>query len=154
MLAVQRSGRCPVPRGGHRSRWPFRYTPNTGAALRIRALGELAGHNCLLGSADHWTFDLDGQHRAWRVEGNWRANSGLALLDAVRKGLGLAQLPDYYVQGHLRSGALRALLPQHQPPHTAVWALYPQQRHLSPKVRQLVDHLKRGLAQRPEYSTP
>jgi DNA-binding transcriptional LysR family regulator len=32
-----------------------------------------------------------------------------------------------------------------------VWALYPQQRHLSPKVRKLVDFLKEGLAERPEY---
>jgi len=32
-----------------------------------------------------------------------------------------------------------------------VWALYPQQRHLSPKVRKLVDFLKEGLAERAEY---
>ena len=35
--------------------------------------------------------------------------------------------------------------------NTAVWALYPQQRHLSPKVRRLVDYLKEGLAGLPEY---
>jgi DNA-binding transcriptional LysR family regulator len=52
----------------------------------------------------------------------------------------------------LRSGALVSLLDNQQPPNTAVWALYPQQRHLSPKVRQLVDALKAGLAQRSEYS--
>jgi DNA-binding transcriptional LysR family regulator len=46
---------------------------------------------------------------------------------------------------------LRSLLHQHQPPHTAVWGLYPQQRHLSPKVRQLVEWLKTGLAERSEY---
>ncbi|MEG6699072.1 LysR family transcriptional regulator, partial [Pseudomonas aeruginosa] len=42
---------------------------------------------------------------------------------------------------------LFSLLEGHQPPKTAVWALYPQQRHLTPKVRQLVDYLKEGLAQ-------
>jgi DNA-binding transcriptional LysR family regulator len=52
----------------------------------------------------------------------------------------------------LHSGALVSLLEAHQPPNTAVWALYPQQRHLSPKVRKLVDFLKEGLAERPEYS--
>jgi DNA-binding transcriptional LysR family regulator len=45
-----------------------------------------------------------------------------------------------------------SLLDNQQPPNTAVWALYPQQRHLSPKVRQLVGFLKEGLAQRSEYS--
>jgi len=33
-----------------------------------------------------------------------------------------------------------------------VWALYPQQRHLSPKVRKLVDFLKEGLGTHPVYS--
>lgn len=73
------------------------------------------------------------------------------MLDAALRGFGLCQLPDYYVQKHLRSGALRSLLTQHEPPHTAVWALYPQQRHLSPKVRTLIEFLKKGLGERVEY---
>ena len=52
---------------------------------------------------------------------------------------------------HLGSGALVSLLEAHQPPNTAVWALYPQQRHLSPKVRKLVDYLREKLGQLPEY---
>ena len=111
----------------------------------------MARHNCLIGSNDLWSFQQRGKEVPVRVQGNWRCNSGQAVLEAALRGFGLCQLPDYYVREHLRSGALRALLPQHQPPHTAVWALYPQQRHLSPKVRQLVDYLKWGLAQRPEY---
>ena len=117
------------------------------------SLSELQRHNCLIGSSDTWTFQQDGRELPIRITGNWRCNSGQAVLDAALRGFGLCQLPDYYVHEHLRSGALCALLNQHQPPHTAVWALYPQQRHLSPKVRQLVDHLKAGLAQRPEYQT-
>lgn len=65
--------------------------------------------------------------------------------------MGLCQLPDYYVLEHLHQGTLISLLEAHQPPNTAVWALYPQQRNLSPKVRKLVDYLKEGLAKRPEY---
>ncbi|HCP03302.1 LysR substrate-binding domain-containing protein [Halopseudomonas aestusnigri] len=117
------------------------------------SLSELPRHNCLIGSSDVWSFQQRGRELPVRVQGNWRCNSGQAVLDAALRGFGLCQLPDYYVQEHLRSGSLRALLPQHQPPHTAVWALYPQQRHLSPKVRQLVDYLKQGLAQRSEYRT-
>ena len=75
------------------------------------------------------------------------------VLDAALRGFGLCQLPDYYVLERLRRGELVALLEQHQPPDAAVWALYPQQRHLSPKVRQLVDFLKIGMAQRHEYNT-
>tara|TARA_R110000868_G_scaffold4192_5_gene26091 strand:+ start:345 stop:1250 length:906 start_codon:yes stop_codon:yes gene_type:complete len=117
------------------------------------SLSELPRHNCLIGSSDVWSFQQRGKEVPVRVQGSWRCNSGQAVLEAALRGFGLCQLPDYYVREHLRSGALRALLPQHQPPHTAVWALYPQQRHLSPKVRQLVDYLKLGLAQRAEYNS-
>ncbi|GLK87959.1 LysR substrate-binding domain-containing protein [Pseudomonas turukhanskensis] len=113
---------------------------------RPHSLSELSQHNCLIGSSDHWAFQQDGRELSQRVHGNWRCNSGQAVLDAALQGLGLCQLPDYYVQEHLGSGALVSVLEKHQAPNTAVWALYPQQRHLSPKVRQLVDHLKAGLA--------
>ncbi|SHL01948.1 LysR family transcriptional regulator [Phytopseudomonas punonensis] len=119
---------------------------------RPHSLSELARHNCLIGSSDMWIFQLEGREASQRVNGNWRCNSGQAVLDAALAGLGLCQLPDYYVLEHLRSGALVSLLDNHQPPNTAVWALYPQQRHLSPKVRQLIDALRYGLAQRPEYA--
>ncbi len=119
---------------------------------RPHSLSELARHNCLVGSSDVWTFQLDGREASQRVQGNWRCNSGQAVLDAALGGLGLCQLPDYYVLEHLRSGALVSLLANHQPPNTAVWALYPQQRHLSPKVRQLIDALRDGLSQRVEYT--
>jgi DNA-binding transcriptional LysR family regulator len=119
---------------------------------RPHSLSELGRHNCLVGSTEVWSFQVNGQESSQRVQGNWRCNSGQAVLDAALRGLGLCQLPDYYVLEHLRSGALVSLLDNQQPPDTAVWALYPQQRHLSPKVRQLVDCLKQGLAQRNEYS--
>lgn len=118
---------------------------------RPHSLSELARHNCLIGSSDLWSFQASGRDSSLRVQGNWRCNSGQAVLEAALRGLGLCQLPDYYVLEHLRSGALVSLLDNQQPPDTAVWALYPQQRHLSPKVRQLVEFLKQGLAQRSEY---
>lgn len=116
-----------------------------------QSLGELARHNCLVGSSDLWSFAEDGREVQLRVQGNWRCNSGVAVLDAALRGFGLCQLPDYYVQEHLRSGALLALLEAQRPPNTAVWALYPPQRNLSPKVRQLVEFLRDGLAALPEY---
>jgi len=118
---------------------------------RPHSLSELNRHNCLIGSSDSWLLQQNGKEFSQRVHGNWRCNSGQAVLDATLQGVGLSQLPDYYVLEHLKNGALISLLDAHQPPNTAVWALYPQQRHLSPKVRKLVDYLKTGLALRPEY---
>ncbi|MDD2342486.1 MAG: LysR substrate-binding domain-containing protein, partial [Tolumonas sp.] len=67
--------------------------------------------------------------------------SGLALKDAALKGLGIVQLPDYYVQTALAQGSLVSLLETHRLPDDGVWVVYPQNRHLSPKVRLLVDFL-------------
>ncbi|MOA54388.1 LysR substrate binding domain protein [compost metagenome] len=55
------------------------------------------------------------------------------------------------MQEQLQRGALVALLEQHRPPNTAVWALHPPQRNLSPKVRQLVDFLRLRLGELAEY---
>jgi DNA-binding transcriptional LysR family regulator len=118
---------------------------------RPHSLSELSRHNCLIGSTDTWLLQQNGREFSQRVQGNWRCNSGQAVLDAALQGIGMCQLPDYYVLEHLNSGRLIPLLDAHQPPNTAVWALYPQQRHLSPKVRKLVEHLKAGLAVRKEY---
>lgn len=110
------------------------------------SLSELPRHRCLIGSDDQWRFAQSGREITQRVEGSWRCNSGRAVLEAALRGFGICQLPDYYVIEHLDTQRLRALLPQHQPADAGVWALYPQQRHLSPKVRHLIDHLKRGLS--------
>ncbi len=115
------------------------------------SIDDLTRHECLIGTAETWTFDEGGGERLFRPHGRWRCNSGLAVLDAALRGAGICQLPDYYVNEHLRAGRLVALLPRHQPPNTAVWAVYPQQRHLAARVRLLIEHLKRGLAERPEY---
>lgn len=120
---------------------------------RPHSVSELSRHNCLVGNSEIWQLQVAGKEYAQRVQGNWRCNSGQAVLEAALQGVGLCQLPDYYVLEHLRTGALVSLLEAHQPPNTAVWALYPQQRHLSPKVRKLVDYLRVGLSARSEYSS-
>lgn len=64
-------------------------------------LTELSHHNCLLGTLDYWHFKEAGKERNIRVTGRVRYNSGYSLVDAALKGLGMVQLPDYYVQEYL-----------------------------------------------------
>ncbi len=104
-------------------------------------LSELHNHNCLLGTLDYWRFEEEGRERNVRVKGRLRCNSGRALLDAAEKGLGLVQLPDYYVRPGIRSGALVAVLERYRPGKEGVWALYPQNRYPSSKVKLLIDYL-------------
>ncbi len=108
-------------------------------------LAELAQHNCLQGNLDYWRFQEQGQPRNVRVSGNIRCDSGRALLDAALKGIGIVQLPDYYVQTALDTGQLLPLLTDYREDDDGIWAVYPQTRHLSPKVRMLLDFLVESL---------
>lgn len=108
---------------------------------RPTRLVDLEQHNCLIGSRDHWLFLDKGARKDLVVKGNWQANSGPALVDAALRGIGLAQLPDYYVGEYLASGQLVSVLDEYQFTDTGVWVLYPQQRYLAAKVRLFIDFL-------------
>lgn len=119
------------------------------------SLSELSQHNCLLGTRDYWHFIEDGKidsgkntdkEKNLRVSGSVQYNSGHSLVDAALKGLGIVQLPDYYVQKYLASGELISLLDDYREPEESIWAIYPHNRHLSPKIRLLVDYLSEHLA--------
>lgn len=105
-------------------------------------LADLPSHTCLMGTADLWQFSQEGRIMEFRPAGRWRCNSGFAVLDAARQGVGLCQLPDFYVESDLAAGTLVSLLDDCRPPDEGIWAVYPHRRHLSPKVSLLVDYLK------------
>ncbi|MFM2588138.1 LysR family transcriptional regulator [Vibrio sp. TBV020] len=108
-------------------------------------LSELSNHQCLVGSIEYWRFRDDKGEKSLRVSGRIHCNSGYALLDAAKRGLGLAQLPDHYVQDALDSGELVEVLTEYRDEREGIWALYPQNRNLSPKVRLLIDFLAEKL---------
>jgi len=124
------------------------------------SLSDLSQHNCLLGTRDYWHFidfkETDSKKTDYgkfadkeknlRVSGTVQYNSGYSLVDAALKGLGIVQLPDYYVQKYLASGELVSLLDNYREPEESIWAVYPHNRHLSPKIRLLVDYLAERLA--------
>ena len=106
-----------------------------------QTLADLEQHNCLKGSRDHWLFAEKAARKEVVINGNWHADSGPALLDAALKGIGLTQLPDYYVAEHLAAGRLQSVLDDYQFTDTGVWVVYPQQRYLAAKVRLFIDFL-------------
>ncbi|MDH2433675.1 LysR family transcriptional regulator [Pokkaliibacter sp. MBI-7] len=112
------------------------------------SLDELLQHHCLVGTQDTWAFEEQKRTRLLRVEGRLHCNNGHAILDAALKGLGICQLPDFYVMPYLASGQLCELLPQFRQRDTAVWAVMSSNRYTSRKVRLLVDFLDEGLKAR------
>ncbi|WP_434362239.1 LysR family transcriptional regulator [Parasalinivibrio latis] len=105
------------------------------------SLDDIQHHDCLIGTLDTWSFQKDGLLTQMKVKGRWHGNSGTAILDAALRGLGLAQLPDYYVVDKIRRGELVTVLDEFRSPDSGVWAVYPYNRHLSAKVRLFVDFL-------------
>ena len=109
------------------------------------SLSELKHHNCIMGSLDYWRFQENDIERNIRVRGNLRCNSGLSLLDAALKNIGIVQLPDYYLANAISDGRLVKLLNNLQSTEEGVWALYPN-RQLPFKTRLLLDFLTEKLA--------
>ena len=109
-------------------------------------LEELANHACITfergSNARPWLFvGADGHLLSPPVRGRLWFNHSEAILDAALAGHGLALLSNWLVAEHLKSGRLEAVLPQMETQGFPIHALWPQTRHLSSKVRVVVDEL-------------
>jgi DNA-binding transcriptional LysR family regulator len=66
-----------------------------------------------------------------------------ALHDAAIAGVGVAILPAYHCVDDLRAKRLERVLPDWDAASEPTHALYPSGRHLSPKVKALLDHIQK-----------
>jgi DNA-binding transcriptional LysR family regulator len=107
---------------------------------------ELAGHDCLIMSAQTtptvWSFREKRKIVPVKVGVYAQANSFVLLRDLAVGGHGLARLPDYFAASPKGRGKLVSLLEDFLPEPIAWHAVYPSARHLSPKVRALVELLE------------
>lgn len=109
-------------------------------------LEDLKQHQCLIGSLEHWSFRERGRSRRIKMRGKFRCNNGFGLVDAALKGLGICQLPDFYVNKAIGSGALEELLPAYEPKHEQIWAVYPKRTQNMPRLQALINVLQSGLS--------
>jgi DNA-binding transcriptional LysR family regulator len=70
-----------------------------------------------------------------------RCNSGDTCAEAAAAGYGLTYQPVFLVETALQAGALVRVLPDYACPTIGIHALYPSRKHLSGKVRAMVDFL-------------
>jgi DNA-binding transcriptional LysR family regulator len=80
-----------------------------------------------------------------------RANNGHMLCALAREGLGVALIPTFLAADDLRAGRLEALLVDRLDAEIGIHAVYPHRRHLSSKVRRLVDLLADHCGARPYW---
>lgn len=105
---------------------------------------DLAQHNCLTYTlaqkpSEFEFYAADGSEQTVTVRGNLQANTGIALRSAALAGLGIATTSSFIVHEDLRRGDLQRVLPDFTLKPRDLYAIYPQNRHLSPKVRAFVD---------------
>jgi len=116
---------------------------------------DLRGLPCIvdtnLQSQANWRFIESGKVVSVHVQGQVRVNSPLAARDAALAGLGFALLPSYLAEKLVAEGALVSVLADRLPTGQVLQAVYPHRRHLSGKVRALIDHLVRWFETHPVH---
>ncbi|MFK7898470.1 MAG: LysR family transcriptional regulator [Myxococcota bacterium] len=111
---------------------------------------DLLRHNCLTyrGRSEAWDF-ATGQRI--EVAGNFRVDNGDALREAALAGQGIIYQPSFLLADAVRAGQLIPLLLDQIHPGSACFAVYPESRHLSPKVRAMIDWLVEDLGAEPSW---
>ena len=104
---------------------------------------DLRDHNCLISRfGPEWSFvDAQGRPLNLRVRGNAVINSGDALRETAVAGTGIAQGTWWLYRKDLERGDLRPILGAFAAEGAPVSVLYPQQRHMAPKLRAFIDFL-------------
>ncbi len=109
---------------------------------------DLAEHDCLVytgnGIGELWRYDGPDGQRGVRVKPRMLSNDGELLCGAAICGHGLTFLPSFLVADAVRAGLLRVVLSDIMRNELGIYAIYPQSRHLTPKVRALVDFLRKS----------
>ncbi len=104
---------------------------------------DLPGHQCLVfGDEQQWTFKKGDQTFDVRVSGRLRSDNGQLLRHAAIEGVGILKISRARVADALESGALREVLePYDAGRESSIWAIYPSNRHMLPKLKVFLQFL-------------
>ena len=121
---------------------------------------DLAHCNCIFYASsvvtgDIWELSRKSETKRVQVTGNFRANNSEAICEAALRGLGIALLPTFIAAEHIVSGALMPLFPDWTPSGTfgnSLTAYFIADRHLTPKIRTLIDFLIERFKRVPQWN--
>jgi DNA-binding transcriptional LysR family regulator len=121
-----------------------------------RVPSDLGEHRCIgysyATSGDEWQFfDADNKQHAVRVNCHMHTNNGDTARVAAVAGHGVIWQPTFLIGDDLRHGRLVPLLPDYRLHETDVLAMYPSHRHLSSRVRVMIDFLVDALGGVPPW---
>lgn len=117
---------------------------------------DLSEHQCLayslLRDADHWRFnDAAGKELNINIYPVLKATTGEFLKDAAVNNMGIIHLPVFIAYQQIEQGKLVPILKEYSIPTIDCYAVYPQTRHLSQRVRVFVDFLVHRFAGTPYW---
>jgi DNA-binding transcriptional LysR family regulator len=109
-------------------------------------LTDLQNHNCIFLRQNEtpygvWSFTNGGKTQNIKVRGALGCNDGEVALNWALEGFGILLRAEWDIARYVRSGRLRLVLEDQTPTRADVYAVYPQQLHLSARVRSLIDFL-------------
>ncbi|MEJ2118213.1 MAG: LysR substrate-binding domain-containing protein, partial [Alphaproteobacteria bacterium] len=104
---------------------------------------DLQRHTCIIDmnhrNGARWAFDVNGRQIRIEVQGPISINSAIATRALAIKGRGIGLCPSFVVNDDLKNGRLVRLLSTFDREPDGLFVLYPQSRHLAPKIRLLID---------------
>ena len=111
-----------------------------------KSLEELQQHRCIVnyrrGQRVSWTvLDETGVLTRITPPGTHEVGDGDAIIAMAAAGQGICQMPGSLIRDHLNAGRLVPVLENYSQGDVAIHAVWPQTRHLQPKVRRVVDEL-------------
>ncbi|MFT5757808.1 MAG: DNA-binding transcriptional LysR family regulator [Alteromonadaceae bacterium] len=107
-------------------------------------------------AAENWSFKLHSQKELnVKVPTVLTSNNGDFLCQAAIDGLGLIFTPDFIVYKAIKNGQLRPILSEfYDNIDIPAYAVYPQNKHLSQRVRALIDFLVDYYGDQPYWQLP
>jgi DNA-binding transcriptional LysR family regulator len=96
---------------------------------------------------DVWHFTTPDGEREVQTRPRMRTNNGDTCREVALAHQGIVLQPDFLVAADLAVGRLVEVLPDCRGPEIGIFAVYPSRKHLSVKVRALVDFLAEAFAQ-------
>ncbi len=120
---------------------------------RPKTLEDLSQHDAVVygrnGVNKPWRFpDGQGGEQRITVQARLRFDDVETIMDAAVQGAGLAWLPRWLIAEHLRGGRLVEVLETQRPYDNEIYAVWPQSKHLTSKVRAAIDLLVARLPER------
>lgn len=91
------------------------------------------------GKVRNFILEHGGEEQEVPTNRKLAINNGDAIVAAALAGIGVCQVPTFMVQGYLNEGKLERVLGDYPTGSLPLNALYPQNRHLSTKVRTFIE---------------